>query len=114
MVSSVTIESSSVTNSANGIRVKTVSGATGSVKDVKFSDITLSGISTYGIVSKCHQNTENYTCSRLLITFQLSEIMRMDSPTGIPSTYSKPAFHTDLASASAGMALRCKALLIPV
>lgn len=33
-----------------GVRVKTVYGATGSVKDVTYKDITLSGISNYGIV----------------------------------------------------------------
>jgi Glycosyl hydrolases family 28. len=33
-----------------GVRIKTVYGATGSVKDVTYKDITLSGISDYGIV----------------------------------------------------------------
>lgn len=42
-VSDVTISSSSVSDSANGIRVKTVSGVTGSVKGVTFKDIKLSG-----------------------------------------------------------------------
>jgi polygalacturonase len=53
----VTIESSSVTNSENGIRIKTVSGATGTVKSVTFEDITISGISDYGIVIE--QDYEN-------------------------------------------------------
>jgi galacturan 1,4-alpha-galacturonidase len=47
----VTISSSTVTNSANGVRIKTVSGATGTVKGVTYKDITLSSISSYGIVS---------------------------------------------------------------
>jgi len=50
VVDGVTIQSSSVTNSANGIRVKTIAGATGSVKNVAFDSITMSGITSYGIV----------------------------------------------------------------
>jgi polygalacturonase len=49
-VETVTIESSTVTNSANGVRIKTVGGATGSVTGVTYKDITFSGITSYGIV----------------------------------------------------------------
>ncbi|PVH89259.1 glycoside hydrolase family 28 protein [Cadophora sp. DSE1049] len=56
-VSDVTISSSTVSDSANGIRIKTVSGATGTVKGVTFKDITLSGITDYGIVIE--QDYEN-------------------------------------------------------
>lgn len=56
-VSGVTISSSTVTNSENGIRIKTVSGATGTVEDVTFEDITISSISDYGIVIE--QDYEN-------------------------------------------------------
>ncbi|KAF7953298.1 hypothetical protein EAE96_006509 [Botrytis aclada] len=49
-VSDIVIESSTVKNSANGIRIKTVSGATGSVSGVTYKDITLSGITSYGVV----------------------------------------------------------------
>ncbi len=56
-VSDITISSSSVSDSANGIRIKTVSGATGTVKGVTFKDITLSGITDYGIVIE--QDYEN-------------------------------------------------------
>jgi polygalacturonase len=56
-VETVTIESSSVTDSQNGIRIKTVSGATGTVKDVTFKSITLSSITKYGIVIE--QDYEN-------------------------------------------------------
>ncbi|KAJ6108285.1 hypothetical protein N7523_009608 [Penicillium sp. IBT 18751x] len=49
-VENVTIENCSITNSANGVRVKTVYGAKGSVKNVTYKDITLSNISDYGIV----------------------------------------------------------------
>lgn len=56
-VQTVVISSSTVTNSANGVRIKTVSGATGSVSGVTYKDITLSGISTYGIVIE--QDYEN-------------------------------------------------------
>ncbi|KAI9643789.1 Polygalacturonase 1 [Ciborinia camelliae] len=49
-VSGVKILSSTVKNSANGVRIKTVSGATGSVSDITYKDIVLSGITTYGVV----------------------------------------------------------------
>ena len=73
-VSGVTIESSTVKNSENGIRIKTVSGATGSVEGVTFSDITLSDITTYGIVieqdyengSPVSSSTESPTMASLL------------------------------------------------
>jgi len=56
-VKTVTIESSTVTDSENGIRIKTVSGATGSVSGVTFKSITMSGITDYGIVFE--QDYEN-------------------------------------------------------
>ncbi|KAK4099423.1 glycoside hydrolase family 28 protein [Parathielavia hyrcaniae] len=49
-VKTVRILDSAVTNSQNGVRVKTVYGAKGSVSDVRFERITLSGISKYGVV----------------------------------------------------------------
>ncbi|KAH8697803.1 polygalacturonase [Talaromyces proteolyticus] len=49
-VSDVTISSSKIVNSANGVRIKTISGATGTVKGVTYQDITLSNITDYGIV----------------------------------------------------------------
>ncbi|KAF7914935.1 hypothetical protein BELL_0515g00050 [Botrytis elliptica] len=48
-VSDVKFLSSTVSNSANGVRVKTVSGATGSVQGVTFQNITLVGITGVGI-----------------------------------------------------------------
>jgi len=57
IVKTVNITSSSVVNSANGVRIKTVSGATGSVSGVTYKDITLSGITSYGIVIE--QDYEN-------------------------------------------------------
>ncbi|ESZ91886.1 polygalacturonase 1 [Sclerotinia borealis F-4128] len=57
VVSDIVIESSTVKNSANGIRIKTVSGATGSVSGVTYKDITLSGITSYGVVIE--QDYEN-------------------------------------------------------
>lgn len=65
-VSDVTIESSTVTNSQNGVRIKTVYDATGSVSGVTYKSITLSGITKYGIVIE--QDYEN------------------GSPTGTPTT----------------------------
>ncbi|PMD45209.1 glycoside hydrolase family 28 protein [Hyaloscypha variabilis F] len=65
-VSDVTIESSTVKDSQNGVRIKTVYDATGTVSGVTYKDITLSGITKYGIVIE--QDYEN------------------DSPTGTPTT----------------------------
>ncbi|KAH8811882.1 putative extracellular polygalacturonase [Xylogone sp. PMI_703] len=65
-VSNVRISSSTVKNSQNGVRIKTVYGATGSVSGVTYESITLSGITSYGIVIE--QDYEN------------------GSPTGTPTT----------------------------
>ncbi|KAF2866740.1 glycoside hydrolase [Massariosphaeria phaeospora] len=50
IVDGVVIATSHIFNSQNGVRVKTVAGATGSVHNVSYKDITLSNISKYGIV----------------------------------------------------------------
>ncbi|QDS74224.1 Polygalacturonase [Venturia effusa] len=65
-VKDVTISSSTISDSDNGVRIKTVSGATGSVSGVTYKDITLSNIAKYGIVIE--QDYEN------------------GSPTGTPTT----------------------------
>ncbi|EME86776.1 glycoside hydrolase family 28 protein [Pseudocercospora fijiensis CIRAD86] len=49
-VSNVLVTNSKVVNSENGVRIKTVSGATGSVRGVTYRGITLSGITKHGIV----------------------------------------------------------------
>lgn len=56
-VKTVSITNSHITDSQNGVRIKTVYGATGSVSDVTYSGITLSNISKYGIVIE--QDYEN-------------------------------------------------------
>lgn len=56
-VKGVKITNSKITNSDNGVRIKTVSGATGSVSDITYSGITLSNIAKYGIVIE--QDYEN-------------------------------------------------------
>nr|UOH22610.1 endo-polygalacturonase precursor [Penicillium oxalicum] len=66
VVKNVTITESTVSNSANGVRIKTVYQATGSVSGVTFSNIQLSGITEYGLVVE--QDYEN------------------GSPTGTPTT----------------------------
>lgn len=48
-VDGVRIEDSNVVGSQNGVRIKTVSGATGLVNNVTYSNIQMSGISKYGI-----------------------------------------------------------------
>lgn len=65
-VDTVKITNSKVINSDNGVRIKTVSGATGKVTGVTYSGITLSNIAKYGIVIE--QDYEN------------------GSPTGTPTT----------------------------
>lgn len=60
------IYDNTISDSANGVRIKTVYGATGTVKNVTYSDIKLSGITDYGIVIE--QDYEN------------------GSPTGTPTT----------------------------
>ncbi|KAI7461635.1 Endopolygalacturonase [Hortaea werneckii] len=56
-VENVFIPDSTITDSDNGVRIKTVYDATGSVKNVTYSSITLSGIKKYGIVIE--QDYEN-------------------------------------------------------
>ena len=70
-VKTILIESSTVKASQNGVRIKTVYDATGTVsgvtyKDITLSGITLSGITKYGVVIE--QDYEN------------------GSPTGTPTT----------------------------
>lgn len=48
-VAGVTFADSQVVNSSNGCRIKTNSGTTGTVTGVTYRNITLSGISDYGI-----------------------------------------------------------------
>lgn len=50
IVKTVRILNSKISNSDNGVRIKTVYGATGSVSDIKYDTITLSNIAKYGIV----------------------------------------------------------------
>ncbi|RDW77119.1 putative polygalacturonase 2-2 [Coleophoma cylindrospora] len=65
-VKTVTISSNTIKNSDNGVRIKTVSGATGSVSGVTYKDITLSNIAKYGIV--------------------IQQDYKNGSPTGTPTT----------------------------
>ena len=48
-VSNVVFRNSKIANSANGVRIKTNSGTTGTVSNITYSGITLSGITIYGI-----------------------------------------------------------------
>lgn len=56
-VENVYIADSTITDSENGVRIKTNSGTTGSVKNVTYTGITLSTITDYGIVIE--QDYEN-------------------------------------------------------
>lgn len=66
VVKDVLISDCTIIDSDNGVRVKTVSGATGSVSGVTYKNITLKNITKYGIVIQ--QDYEN------------------GSPTGVPTT----------------------------
>ncbi|KAJ5312188.1 hypothetical protein PENANT_c011G08721 [Penicillium antarcticum] len=57
VVDNVHIENSVIQNSDNGVRIKTVYGATGSVSNVTYKGITLSNIAKYGVVIE--QDYEN-------------------------------------------------------
>jgi polygalacturonase len=57
VVKNVKILSSTIANSDNGVRIKTVYDATGSVSGVTYKDITLKNIAKYGIVIE--QDYEN-------------------------------------------------------
>ncbi|KAG7108621.1 Endopolygalacturonase 1 like protein [Verticillium longisporum] len=57
VVKTIRINNSKISNSDNGVRIKTISGATGSVSDVIYDTITLSNIAKNGIVIE--QDYEN-------------------------------------------------------
>lgn len=65
-VENIYIYNNKISNSDNGVRIKTISGATGTVKNVTYKSITLSNIAKYGVVIE--QDYEN------------------GSPTGTPTT----------------------------
>ncbi|KAI0136885.1 glycoside hydrolase, partial [Xylariales sp. AK1849] len=56
-VDGVYISDSTISNSQNGVRIKTVYGATGTVNNITYTGITLSGITNYGVVIE--QDYEN-------------------------------------------------------
>ncbi|KAG4443250.1 hypothetical protein IFR05_001293 [Cadophora sp. M221] len=68
VVSGVTFSNSQVVNSQNGVRVKTISGATGSVSAVTYKSITLSGITDYGITVRQDYNNLGTATSGVPIT----------------------------------------------
>ncbi|KAK4540385.1 Polygalacturonase 1 [Oleoguttula mirabilis] len=57
IVENIYIADSTISNSENGVRIKTISGDTGTVKNVTYTGITLSNITDYGIVIE--QDYEN-------------------------------------------------------
>ncbi|KXH56689.1 endopolygalacturonase 1 precursor [Colletotrichum salicis] len=50
VVKTVRILNSKIIDSDNGVRIKTVAGATGAVSDVVYSGITMTGINKYGVI----------------------------------------------------------------
>ncbi|KAF4546527.1 Endopolygalacturonase [Lasiodiplodia theobromae] len=57
VVNGVTVQNCNIQDSENGVRIKTVSGATGSVTQVTYDGIVLSNIAKYGLVIQ--QDYEN-------------------------------------------------------
>ncbi|UKZ96427.1 uncharacterized protein TrAFT101_011219 [Trichoderma asperellum] len=55
-VQTVTFSNSQVTKSSNGIRIKATAGDTGTIKGVTYSGITLSSITSYGILIEQNYN----------------------------------------------------------
>jgi polygalacturonase len=49
-VKNVVVTGTTIANSDNGVRIKTISGATGSVSGITYKDVTLKNIKKYGIV----------------------------------------------------------------
>lgn len=61
-VSDVTFESSQVVDSQQAVRIKTISGDTGTVKSITYKDITISGSTDYGVViTQAYDGTEATT-----------------------------------------------------
>lgn len=61
-VSDITFESSQVVDSQQAVRIKTISGDTGTVKSVTYKDITISGSTDYGvIITQAYDGTEATT-----------------------------------------------------
>ncbi|KAI2481961.1 Polygalacturonase [Pyrenophora tritici-repentis] len=50
VVKTVIVSGCTIINSQNGVRIKTISGATGSVSDITYKDITLQKITQFGVV----------------------------------------------------------------
>ncbi|KAJ9143053.1 putative Extracellular polygalacturonase [Pleurostoma richardsiae] len=94
-VDGVTFESSQIVNSQNGVRIKTISGDTGTVKGVTYKDITLSGITKYGIVvDQAYDGTAGSPTSGVPITD-----FTLDGVTGSVSS-SATEIYIDCASCS--------------
>jgi polygalacturonase len=70
----VTFESSTVIDSQNGVRIKTISGDTGSVSGVTYKDITLSGITKYGIYVTQAYNGDTATTGVPITDFVLNGV----------------------------------------
>jgi polygalacturonase len=88
-VSGVTISSSTVKNSENGVRIKTVYDATGSVSGVTYKDITLSGITKYGIViEQDYEVCQDFSTSPKSPPkmYHAKRNPQNGSPTGTPTT----------------------------
>ncbi|RKL19582.1 hypothetical protein BFJ72_g15157 [Fusarium proliferatum] len=64
VVKSVRILTSKISDSDNGVRIKTISGVTGSVSDIKYDSIALSDIAKYGIIIEQDYENGSHTSTR--------------------------------------------------
>ncbi|KAK3934284.1 putative endopolygalacturonase E [Diplogelasinospora grovesii] len=83
-VETVTFSSSQIVNSQNGVRIKTISGDTGTVSGITYQDITLSGITKYGIVvEQAYDGTTGDPTNGVTISdFKLSTVTGTVSSSG--------------------------------
>lgn len=90
-VSDVTVSGITIINSLNGFRIKTIQGATGSVSNIKVSDLNLVNIKAFGIVIRqdyinAQGNVpQRFPTSGVTITdLDISNIRGFVSPKGQP------------------------------
>ncbi|KAF3761791.1 family 28 glycoside hydrolase [Cryphonectria parasitica EP155] len=73
-VEDVYFESSTVENSQNGVRIKTISGDTGTVKGIYYKDITLKDITKYGIYVTQAYDGDDATTGVPITSFELDGV----------------------------------------
>ncbi|PSR97358.1 endopolygalacturonase PGb [Coniella lustricola] len=73
-VSDVTFESTQVVDSQQAVRIKTISGDTGTVKSITYKDITISGATDYGVIITQAYNGDTATTGVPITDLTLSGV----------------------------------------